>query len=79
MPLVKCHTGEMPHGEPGRFVHSMQNVLTGRSAARLRVRGDLVPAKRGKRGRVLFCPVPKGQIQRLSEEKLKELVKETLN
>lgn len=42
---VKCHTGSQ-----AAFVHSTQNVLLGRSAARVRVRQDFVQVKRGKRG-----------------------------
>lgn len=77
--LVQCHTGEMAHREPGSICSQPAKWALGTSAAKGRAREDLVQAKRGKRERVLVCPVPKGQIQRLSEEKLKELVRGTLN
>lgn len=72
---VKCHIGIS-----AAFVRSTQNVPMARAAARVRFRKDLVQAERntrkntnaerGKKGRSLFWPVLKGQIQRrLPEEK----------
>lgn len=76
---VKCNIGNF-----AAFVHSMQSAPMARSAARVRFRKDSVQAEwntrkstnteRGKKGRSLFCPVPKGQVQRrLPEEKQRSM------